>query len=285
MGDACRARRARADLFYRVIHVLAAGVFLSGFMKDALCLPRPLSPPLVRISHSGSAALEYGFPSSHSTNAVSVAVYSILLLRNAGDAVSPTTKVCLEILVYLYASSIAFGRIYCGMHGVIDVVVGGILGALISVLEFYGVRPYEATIMNGSWETVLVISLIILVLIRIHPEPADDCPCFDDSVAFAAAYGGIEIGSWQFAHTDMAWTQPGPATVPYSWGEIGLVKTIVRILLGVFCIVMWREIMKPALLRSLPPVFRIVDRLGLILPRKYFKPATCVVYILVLDYC
>lgn len=257
-----------------MVHVLAAGVFLSGFLKDLLCLPRPLSPPLVRISHSGSAALEYGFPSSHSTNAVSVAVYAILLLRNAGETVSTKTKLSLEILAYLYASSIIFGRIYCGMHGVIDVTVGSLIGGLISLAEFYFVRLYEKQIINGSMDGILMITLISLILIRIHPEPADDCPCFDDSVAFMAVYSGIEIGNWHFAHTNMSWDEPGPATVPYSWKDLGLMKTILRILLGVFCIVMWREIMKPALLRSLPPIFRVIDRLGLILPRKYFKSAT-----------
>ena len=257
-----------------MVHILAAGVFLSGFLKDLLCLPRPLSPPLVRISHSGSAALEYGFPSSHSTNAVSVAVYAILLLRNAGDTISTTTKVTFEVLAYLYASSIVFGRIYCGMHGVIDVTVGGLVGALISLVEFYFVRLYERTLVNGNVEGVLIITLISLVLVRIHPEPADDCPCFEDSVAFMAVYSGIEVGNWHFAHTNMSWDEPGPATVPYTWEDLGLVKTTARIVLGVFCIVIWREIMKRALLRSLPPVFRIIDRLGLILPRKYFKSAT-----------
>jgi hypothetical protein len=38
-------------------NLLAFGVILSGVAKDLVCLPRPLSPPMQRITMSGSAAL------------------------------------------------------------------------------------------------------------------------------------------------------------------------------------------------------------------------------------
>ncbi|CAG8736133.1 27529_t:CDS:2, partial [Racocetra persica] len=43
-------------------------------IQDLLCLPRPISPPIRRLS-VGSHHLEYGFPSTHATNAVSIALY------------------------------------------------------------------------------------------------------------------------------------------------------------------------------------------------------------------
>lgn len=73
---------------------------------------------------SGSAALEYGFPSTHSANAVSVTVYALLLLHSPDNTLSPTTKLLLEGLAYFYAVSIVFGRLYCGMHGFLDVIIG-----------------------------------------------------------------------------------------------------------------------------------------------------------------
>src|ERR1700748_408619 len=108
--------------FNRMVHVLASGVFFSGFVKDLLCLPRPLSPPLTRITMSGSAALEYGFPSTHSANAVSVAVYTLFAVHSPDSDLLPTTKLVLEIVSYLYAFSIILGRLYCGMHGFFDVI-------------------------------------------------------------------------------------------------------------------------------------------------------------------
>ena len=243
-------------------------------MKDYLCLPRPLSPPLNRITMSGSAALEYGFPSTHSTNAVSVAVYALLSLRDPSSTLSSTAKVSLEVLAYSYATSIVIGRLYCGMHGFFDVVIGSLLGAGVSILEYCFVGQLEAFIQDGHLTAITIVVLIILVLVRIHPEPADDCPCFDDSVAFAGVLCGVEGGGWHFSQTSYAWNDKVLGTVPFDLQALGWIKTITRILLGVACIFAWREIMKPTLLKSLPPVFRVIERLGLSLPRRFFIRAS-----------
>jgi membrane-associated phospholipid phosphatase len=86
-----------------MVRILASGVFFTGFLKDLLSLPRPLSPPLYRITMSGSAALEYGFPSSHSANAVSVAVYALLAVRSSDSTLQTSTKLLLETISYCYA--------------------------------------------------------------------------------------------------------------------------------------------------------------------------------------
>lgn len=100
-----------------LVDLLAPGVFFTGMIKDFLCLPRPLSPPLQRITMSGLTALEYGFPSTHSTNAVSVALYGLTLLETSNLEVSDFSKIMLQGIAWLYASSVVMGRIYCGMHG------------------------------------------------------------------------------------------------------------------------------------------------------------------------
>jgi hypothetical protein len=253
---------------------LASGVFFSGFIKDLLCLPRPLSPPLQRITMSGSAALEYGFPSTHSTNAVSVAVYALLALNHPSSTVCPTKKLVLEMLSYFYATSIIVGRVYCGMHGFLDVFVGSTLGAMISVLQFSFIEDLDSFIQDGSLKGLAIVILIICVLVRIHPEPADDCPCFDDSVAFAGVLCGVELGNFHFARSPLSWSSPVPATVPFRLEVLGWPKTILRILLGVSCIAAWRGVMKPTLLKGLPPIFRIVEKLGLSLPRRFFVQAS-----------
>lgn len=262
---------------YRVVHLLASGVFFSGFFKDLLCLPRPLSPPLQRITMSGSAALEYGFPSTHSTNAVSVVVYASHHLNSPTSTLSPSTSALIQCALFLYVTSIVIGRLYCGMHGFFDVVVGCILGALIGFVQCLYGAAFDEYLLSGTIKEVLVVTLIIIALIRVHPEPADACPCFDDSVAFAGVTIGIEAGTWHYAQTKYALSEPIPGTVPFELESIGWVKTVLRILLGVVMIIVWREVMKPTLLRLLPPLFRIIERLGLSLPRRFFTRASYVV--------
>lgn len=256
-----------------MVHILASGVFFSGFLKDMWCLPRPLSPPLQRITMSGSAALEYGFPSTHSTNAVSVAVYALYLL-NTDSSLSPTTNILLQAVSYFYAFSIVLGRLYCGMHGFFDVIVGSLLGAAISFVQCVYGEVFDMYLHTLMRKDIFIMIFTILFLVRIHPEPADDCPCFDDSVAFAGTVIGVEYGSWHFANSNYAWTKPIPGTVPFDFDSMGWTITICRILLGVVTIFLWREIMKPFMLRVLPPIFRVIEKLGLTLPRKFFKQAS-----------
>ncbi|KAJ5051719.1 uncharacterized protein L3040_001492 [Drepanopeziza brunnea f. sp. 'multigermtubi'] len=257
-----------------MVHILASGVFFTGFLKDMLSLPRPLSPPLHRITMSGSAALEYGFPSTHSANAVSVAVYCLFTIYSPDSQLSPSTKVIVEVLSYTYAISIVLGRLYCGMHGFIDVIVGSIMGAGISAVEcLYGAR-IDKFLHSSSWVAPAIVALAIICLIRIHPEPADDCPCFDDSVSFAGVMVGIEYGGWHYATGDWAWNVPVPATVPFSLEHMGWFTVVVRLLVGILVIFAWKELMKPTLLKFLPYLFRIIEKYGFILPRKFFMPAS-----------
>lgn len=223
---------------------------------------------------SGSAALEYGFPSTHSTNAVSVAVYVLACLRSPGSALSAQVAIFLQAIIYLYVASIVLGRLYCGMHGILDVVIGCSMGALIGLVQFHYGPAFDEFVLTGSLKRITTIVLVILALVRIHPEPADDCPCFDDSVAFAGVALGCVVSSRHFAEANIAWINPLPGTIPYRFESLGLFGTVARLVFGVLCILAWREITKPFLLRILPPIFRNLEKLGLLLPRRFFTTAS-----------
>ena len=68
--------------------------------------------------------------------------------------------------------------------------------------------------------------------------------------------------------------KPVPATTPFDLKTLGWPTTIARVVFGIVIIFAWREFMKPSLLRGLPPVFRVIERLGLSLPRKFFVQAS-----------
>lgn len=253
--------------------MLALGVFLSGWIKDLVCLPRPLSPPLQRITMSGSAALEYGFPSTHSTNAVSVALYFLYQLHTSADETASAQRIFGLCLGYFYAISIVLGRMYCGMHGFFDVIVGSALGALIAVVQLAYGTAFDNWIAEGSWTHPAIVFLIVLLAVRFHPEPADNCPCYDDSVAFAAVVLGCQLGHWHFAGTSISVAGEAPATVFFSLEKLGWFKTLARVVGGVVIVFVWRATMKPLLLKFLPPLFRSLETAGATLPRRFFTRA------------
>lgn len=148
---------------------------------------------------SGSAALEYGFPSTHSTNAVSVAVYALALLGSPDSTLSAQVTLFLQAVTYIYVVSIVLGRLYCGMHGLLDCTVGCAIGAAIGLVQFHYGPAFEEFILSASLTGISLLALLIIFLVRVHPEPADDCPCFDDSVAFAGVMLGVDVSSWHFA--------------------------------------------------------------------------------------
>jgi hypothetical protein len=266
--------KANVSDVHRTVFMLATGVYLTGFLKDMVCLPRPLSPPLARISMSGSAALEYGFPSSHSANAVSVASYAIYTIRQDPEAWHPYAWIGLQAAFYFYAVSIIFGRLYCGMHGFLDVFVGSVIGALVTAFYLVFYDWLESWVFSGSYTDIFVATLVVCIMIRINPEPADDCPCFDDSVAFCGVLMGINLGAWHYAQTGLALDYPIPSTAPFELEKIGLLKATLRIFLGVIIIFIWRSSAKSALLKGLPPFFRLLEQARLNLPRVYFLNAS-----------
>ena len=65
----------------------------------------------------------YSFPSSHATNHFAVATFIVLTFAQG--------KKWLNWGLIAWASSIALGQVYVGVHYPIDIIGGGILGALI----------------------------------------------------------------------------------------------------------------------------------------------------------
>ncbi|KAJ3714383.1 hypothetical protein C8R42DRAFT_241427 [Lentinula raphanica] len=61
------------DVGMGLVMVMGGGVYASSMVKDLVCSPRPLAP-VTRLT-IGTHHLEYGFPSTHSTNSVSIALF------------------------------------------------------------------------------------------------------------------------------------------------------------------------------------------------------------------
>ena len=139
-----------SDLARDLVHVLAFGVYVTGVIKDLLCLPRPLSPPLHRITMSGSAALEYGFPSTHSAHGIAVGLLVASYLSQHKDSFVNNYTI-MQALNVLYVATIVFGRIYCGMHGFLDVIAGSLIGTFLWALRYlYGPMIDSMLLGDGS---------------------------------------------------------------------------------------------------------------------------------------
>ncbi|KAM3125359.1 hypothetical protein CJJ07_001522 [Candidozyma auris] len=271
---------ASAGIARDLVAVLGYGIYVSGFCKDLLCLPRPRSPPLHRITMSSYTTQEYGWPSSHSANATAVTLILFAKLYDYRDSFSAPTLALFTVLLLLYYFSLIIGRIYCGMHGFFDIFTGAVIGAALFMFRRYYGLAYDTWLMLSSrndtvWGITATIILIILgnlFLIHIYPEPVDDCPCFDDSVAFVGVLIGLDLSHFFFIIADGAPSNTplySFLTIPYSFEKFGISLSALRMVLGIVLVVIWKAISKPVLFTILPPIYKF---LGIYLPRKQYMP-------------
>lgn len=94
----------------------------------------------------------FSFFSGHASHAFSFATYSSLLLFQYSG--SPVTNWIYSTAAFAAATGVAYTRIYDHAHNVSDVVVGGIVGAVISASVFYRVQKVndEVESKNESLE-------------------------------------------------------------------------------------------------------------------------------------
>ncbi|KAL3341521.1 hypothetical protein AABB24_025859 [Solanum stoloniferum] len=132
--------------------------YIGNCIKDVVCAPRPSAPPVRRITATEDEkenALEYGLPSSHTLNTVCLSGFLlqyILAYTQNDDAITGLAGLA---IVCLFVFFIAVGRIYLGMHSLIDIIVGLAFGLAI-LASWLSVHNYiDDFIVSG--QNVIVI--------------------------------------------------------------------------------------------------------------------------------
>ncbi|KAI8975316.1 phosphatidic acid phosphatase type 2/haloperoxidase [Mycotypha africana] len=243
----------------------ASGVFWSGFVKDFLCLPRPLSPPVHRLTMSPSVALEYGFPSTHSTNSIQVALFFISLACEKFTPESPARMISI-IACTIYAVSVVFGRVYCGMHSVTDCVGGTILAYILYWVQWTFREQINYLLTDQSSYWVLLGIPLILMLVSLHPDPMERCPCFEDSVCFMGVLIGLLPGTWLCYGSDVCVKGLSSSIISMQLGLLGSLLLILKLVIGVACLFIWRIACKKLCYFILPPIYRVFN-----LPHRKFE--------------
>lgn len=240
------------ELARDMILVLGAGIYLTGFVKDLLSLPRPLSPPTKRLTMSHYTSKEYGCPSSHSANATAVA---IILAMHVNNLTNQSLQTPMYIGLFTYWLTLVSGRLYCGMHGLVDIVLGCTIGVFTVILRLATKYSHDSSILSANTHlTALIAVLPYAAAIYYHPVPLEGCPCFEDSVAFLAVLAGLDI-----AYATLAVTSPSTsldiytghsASFLWQYADSGIFGLLLRIIIGVVAVVFWKSGSTP-LLRKL----------------------------------
>lgn len=243
-----------------LVYILGYSIYLSGFLKDYWCLPRPKSPPVKRSTLSEYTAKEYGAPSSHSANAMGATMYFLYYIWGC-SSINLFLKMFYTGFAILYYMTLVIGRIYCGMHGFLDIISGSICGAVCFSVRMW-LRHIFKDFHSSEYFWFPIISVISgLLLLYKHVKPIDDCPCFVDSVAFIGVISGYEVGDWiiQRYNMDLQCTK---------FAQIGSL-IILRPLIAVPIIIIWKELLSKKIVYTfLTKVLRLKDDRSAVISRR-----------------
>jgi undecaprenyl-diphosphatase len=111
----------------------AADFISSGILKDLIARPRPTRvPELEGVLHlvNGYRSGRYGFVSSHAANTMACALLFSLIWR----------KKITTVGMMLWVAANCYSRMYLGVHYPTDILGGLIVGSLVAVVAFWGLR-------------------------------------------------------------------------------------------------------------------------------------------------
>ncbi|KAE9585313.1 putative phosphatidate phosphatase [Lupinus albus] len=176
--------------------------YTGNCIKDVVSAPRPLSPPVRRVASTKDEednALEYGLPSSHTLNTVCLSGYLLHYVLIHTQIQGPYVNYLGFSLVCLFVALIGLGRIYLGMHSLVDILAGLVLG--LGILAFWLVidEHIDSFVTSGQNVTPFWVALSFLLLFA-YPTPELPTPSFEYHTAFNGVALGIVAGVQQTYH-------------------------------------------------------------------------------------
>ncbi|KAI9090657.1 hypothetical protein K1719_028510 [Acacia pycnantha] len=191
-----------SKLARQLILLIAFSDYVGNCVKDAVSAPRPASPPVRRLTATKDEednALEYGLPSSHTLNTVCFSGYIVHYILTHSQIQGPYACVLGVVFASLLVAFIGLGRIYLGMHSLIDVIGGAFMGLGILAFWLHIDEYLDSFLTSGQNVTSFWVALSILLLFA-YPTPELPTPSFEYHTAFNGAALGIVAGVQQTYH-------------------------------------------------------------------------------------
>lgn len=235
----------------RLVNVWTLVMYVGQVMKDVLKLPRPLSPPVVKLETRVIA--EYGLPSTHAMAATSI---SFTLLLSATSRIQFQFEMGLLIAVVL-SSLVCLSRLYTGMHSVLDVICGALISAILMFLTYPYWETFDRFQLTSPISPFVALALP-LFLSYTYPELDHYSTTRGDTTTILGAGAGCSVGYWVNEQLGQTFEPQGvlPVPLPTLTANTLAIGTT-RFLVGAVALVGTRQIVKMASLRALYSWYRV----------------------------
>jgi undecaprenyl-diphosphatase len=147
-----------------IVCIVLCDQIASGILKTWVQRPRPThATDLTGMIHTlhGYVGGKYGFVSSHASNSFGFALLTALIFRNKGYSIT----------IILWASIIAYSRIYLGVHYPLDILGGALVGIGSAYFCYLLLKKYRPSFfaiegiiaLKNDKKALRIITIITLV--------------------------------------------------------------------------------------------------------------------------
>ena len=235
-------------------YIVCFGLFVGNTIKDVFELPRPASPPVWRPKHQESIdstmMKDFGFPSTHTMNAVSNSLFTYYYLAVTASAVTGVSShtICIAATL-LWILSLTVGRLYLGAHSVVDIVGGFWLGLVVVAVYVYcesGISAFVATTPLLGLKC-LIAGIVALLLL---PQPRPPTPTFMQNALLVGLITGAAVGQRFRLEAGIAGTNAQEPIFEWSANAMRQYPSsvaILRTVIGYAFVLSVRFVLKPTL--------------------------------------
>eukprot|EP01087_Luapelamoeba_hula_P011896 TRINITY_DN3299_c0_g1_i1.p1 TRINITY_DN3299_c0_g1~~TRINITY_DN3299_c0_g1_i1.p1 ORF type:complete len:415 (-),score=39.54 TRINITY_DN3299_c0_g1_i1:81-1325(-) len=231
----------------RALVVWGTVFYVGQLLKDVLKLPRPPSPPAMRLSNIYEA--EYGMPSTHAMGALSLSMILVIAHYQAGYDFALWKGLALALT---HTAVVCLSRLYMGAHSVADIVSGLVLSTLILIPFVVWGEAIDYWFATSGWVPV-VVPLIAIVAVLIYPKSQHWSESYGDTVTIIGVAAGSMVGIWSLGVPAMdmsAESIPRQFRLNHNTAE----GIILQCLIGFVVVFITRAVLKLMLLALLPRV-------------------------------
>ncbi|XP_063060389.1 sphingosine-1-phosphate phosphatase 2 [Engraulis encrasicolus] len=228
----------------RLVNMWAVVMYIGQVLKDVLKLPRPLSPPVVKLEKRVDA--EYGLPSTHAMAAIGI-TYTLLL--SAPQRIQFQWGVGVFVATLL-SSLVCLSRIYTGMHSALDVICGALLSAAILVVSYPAWAWFDWVQLHWAYTPVPAL-VLPAVLSGLYPELDHYSPTRGDTATIMGVASGCWLGYW--LNERVGWSfEPVHLPMPFPpLTPAACLRGVSRAAVGLPALLLARQVMRRASLEVL----------------------------------